>query len=232
MSKTLMAIGGHVGDAELTAGLILATEALKGSKIVTVALTGGERGAPQGVDISEYRKQKENEAKKFADLLGGEAIVFPIADCELTEDQAIVYQVAALIRKYRPNYIFTHWRNSMHKDHVKTHRIVMEAQLIAALDMGDKLDGEPIYAPVYFPENWEDAEDFKPYIYVKCSEAGYELWKKGLQEHWFVMHSKDFRYYDYYTHLAVVRGCLAKSKYGVALNILPHQKFERWDFSE
>ena len=39
MEKTIMAIGGHIGDAELTCGGILATLALKGYKVITVALT-------------------------------------------------------------------------------------------------------------------------------------------------------------------------------------------------
>ena len=42
--KVIMAIGGHVGDAELTCGGVLATASLRGSRIVTVAMTGGERG--------------------------------------------------------------------------------------------------------------------------------------------------------------------------------------------
>ncbi len=40
MSKVFMAIGGHIGDAELTSGCVLATQALKGDKIITVALNG------------------------------------------------------------------------------------------------------------------------------------------------------------------------------------------------
>ena len=60
--RVIMAIGGHIGDAELTAGGVLATEALKGNKIVTVALTGGERGCPAGVDMGDYLKQKKEEA--------------------------------------------------------------------------------------------------------------------------------------------------------------------------
>ena len=44
MTKTIIAIGGHVGDMELTTGCVLAHQAQKGDKIVTVALTAGERG--------------------------------------------------------------------------------------------------------------------------------------------------------------------------------------------
>ena len=77
MEKTIMAIGGHIGDAELTCGGVLATYALKGYKIITVALTGGERGNPPHLTVEEYRKQKEEEAGRFAKYLGGEAVVFP-----------------------------------------------------------------------------------------------------------------------------------------------------------
>ena len=55
MEKTIMAIGGHIGDAELTCGGILATMALKGYKVITVALTGGERGNPPHLSVEQYR---------------------------------------------------------------------------------------------------------------------------------------------------------------------------------
>ena len=41
--QCFMAIGAHIGDVELTSGLVLANQALKGDKIITVALTAGER---------------------------------------------------------------------------------------------------------------------------------------------------------------------------------------------
>ena len=53
--KTIMAIGGHIGDMELTCGGVLATMALKGCKIITVALTAGERGNRSGIPQAESR---------------------------------------------------------------------------------------------------------------------------------------------------------------------------------
>ena len=44
-THTVLAIGAHVGDAELTAGALLATCAVHGGKAVTLALTAGEKGA-------------------------------------------------------------------------------------------------------------------------------------------------------------------------------------------
>ena len=70
--KCIMAIGGHIGDAELTCGGVLASMSLEGYKVITVALTGGEKGNPPGMSVAEYRVQKESEAKTFAEMMGGE----------------------------------------------------------------------------------------------------------------------------------------------------------------
>ena len=52
-NKCIMAIGGHIGDAELTCGGTLATLALQGWKIVTVGATGGERGNPPHLTVEQ-----------------------------------------------------------------------------------------------------------------------------------------------------------------------------------
>mgnify|MGYP002583460147 CR=1 FL=1 len=42
-TQTVLAIGAHIGDAELTAGALLASCAVHGGKAVTLALTAGEK---------------------------------------------------------------------------------------------------------------------------------------------------------------------------------------------
>lgn len=71
---TILAIGAHIGDAELTAGALLATCAVHGGRAVTLALTAGEKGAPAGADIAEYRRGKIAEAEAFAADLGGRGL--------------------------------------------------------------------------------------------------------------------------------------------------------------
>ena len=61
MAKTIMAIGGHIGDAELTAGALMASNAVDGGKNITLALTAGERGNPPHLTQKEYRVQKVKE---------------------------------------------------------------------------------------------------------------------------------------------------------------------------
>ena len=76
----------------------------------------------------------------------------------------------------------------------------------------------------YYAENWEDPEEFHRYIYLEVSEEGFQLWDKAIQEHWFVMNSKDFRYYEYYKHLKAMRGIEAKCKYAECFNIDDYKK--------
>ena len=115
--KTIMAIGAHVGDMELTCGAYLASEYLKGNKIITVALTAGERGNPPHMSVSEYRKQKVQEAREFASSLGGESIVLDYMDGEVPDNEEIRFEIANLMRKYNVDICLTHFKNSMHKDH-------------------------------------------------------------------------------------------------------------------
>src|SRR5690554_5485676 len=100
--KTIMAIGAHIGDMELTAGGVLASMSLEGHKIITVALTSGEKGNPKDMDIESYRKQKQKEASAFTKMLNGISIVLPYDDGTLQNNDTIKFEVADLIRKYKP----------------------------------------------------------------------------------------------------------------------------------
>ncbi|MGO4496048.1 PIG-L deacetylase family protein [Paenibacillus sp. 2RAB27] len=210
---TILAIGGHVGDAELTAGGVLAHHSLKGDRIVTLALTAGERGVPAGQDMKEYRAQKVNEAKTFAEMLGGDSIVFDIPDGELQDNEEMRYRVCDVIRDVRPNVIITHFKNSMHKDHMTTHRIVNDARFFAGLGSFEREKPAHFAAKLYYAENWEDAVDYVPYVYVDFPKEAFDLWVKAVSTHWFVTGSKSFQYLEYYKHLMRVRGLEARKEY-------------------
>lgn len=208
--KVVMAIGGHIGDMELTAGGVLATLALQGWKVVTVALTGGERGNPPHLTPAEYLVQKKEEAKIFAEMLGGESVVWDYPDCELPVNDETRFKLCDEIRKYKPDVLLTHWKGSIHKDHISTHQLVFEAQLLAGLPSVERELPAHFAKGAYYCENWEDPNDFKPYVYFPVSDEGFELWEKAISHHWFTVNSKDFKYKDYYTHLMRVRGIEAR----------------------
>jgi LmbE family N-acetylglucosaminyl deacetylase len=222
--KCIMAIGGHIGDAELTSGGVLATLALQGWKIVTVATTGGEKGNPPGMTVAQYRVQKEREAREFAQMLGGESVVFPYSDGELPDNEEVRWMLADLIRRYKPRALLTHWANSMHKDHALTHRIVRDAQFYAGLPAFERELPAHFAAGPYYAENWEDSEGFVPYTYMKVTPEGFALWQKAIEKHWFTTHSTSFRYKEYYEHLMAMRGCLARSAYAQAFAVDEYTK--------
>ena len=226
MAKTILAIGGHIGDAELTAGGVMAANAVEGGKNYTLALTAGERGNPPHLTVAEYRVKKIAEAKAFAEMVNGEAFVLDYMDGELPNNEEVRYQVASIIRKVKPDVILTHWHSTMHKDHNNTHLIVPDAQFLASVVESEKIEGKRHYAPVYFSENWEDDLDFRPAFYVDITK-GYELWCEALKTQWFVMNSKDFKYYDYYTSLARCRGCLNKTMYAEAFAMYDRNRIMR-----
>jgi hypothetical protein len=63
MPRTVLAIGAHIGDMDLTAGPLLATHALAGHRTAILALTPGERGHPR-MSPEEYREQKIAEGAR------------------------------------------------------------------------------------------------------------------------------------------------------------------------
>ncbi len=222
--RTLMAVGAHIGDMELSCGGVLAAHALRGDHIITVALTGGEKGNPPHLSVADYRRQKEDEAKAFAERLRGEAIVFPYPDGELTDDDTVCFELCDVIRKYKPTVVMTHWGGSIHKDHEAASQIVKKACFYAALP-GFVRDLPPHFAKgPYFAENWEDPFQFEPYVYVVVSEEGFELWNEAIKTHWFAINSPSFSYQAYYAHLMAIRGIEIHQPYAQAFDVSPMEK--------
>ncbi|MBW7458597.1 PIG-L family deacetylase, partial [Paenibacillus sepulcri] len=164
-------------------------------------------------DVGEYREQKVREAAAFAEMLGGESIVFEIPDGELQDNEEMRLRVCDVIREVRPTVIITHFKNSMHKDHMTTHLIVNDARFYAALAPLERENPAFFASRLYYAENWEDAVGFVPYVYVDFSQEAYDLWIKAVSRHWFVTGSKSFPYLEYYKHLSRVRGIESRNEY-------------------
>ena len=203
--KTIMAVGAHTGDAQLTCGMLLAKHAVRGDHIVVADLTAGERGAPPGMDVAEFRARNVAGAKAFAEELGGESIVFDVPDGELYPSKEIELQLARIMREKRVNSVLYHWKNSFHKDHIAAHTITKNAIFFATLPTFEHpLPPAPVTHSM-MAENWEDAEGFAPYYYFDVTEA-FPLWMKAIVNLWLAENSLSFKYLRYYEALSVCRG--------------------------
>ena len=219
-ARTILAIGAHAGDAELTSGLLLAKQRRLGDRTVILHLTLGEGGNPK-LTPDVYGAQKRREAQAVAAALGAEVMFAPFKDGQLPDDDATRRYVADVIRQVRPTHVLTHWGQSIHKDHSAAHRIVVDAVLLASLP--GAVTEHPAWRgvrAVWYAENWEDPDDFRPYVYVGVAPEDSARWRGAVAKYEFVGGTiSSFAYLDYYTALMTVRGAESHRGRAVAFDI-------------
>jgi LmbE family N-acetylglucosaminyl deacetylase len=218
-SKTILAIGAHAGDMELTAGAVLIKQRKLGDRIVILQMTLGEGGNPR-LSPSVYGAQKRREALAADSVIGAETIFAPYRDGEIPNDEAVRRYVADVIRAVKPAYVITHWSRSIHKDHANTSLIVKDAVLLASLE--GVVTQHPAHRGVrgtYYADNWEDAEGFSPYVYIGVGDEVAQ-WREAVTKYEFVGgRISSFRYLDYYEALLTMRGAIAGKGSAVAFDI-------------
>jgi len=215
--KHLMIVDAHCGDGELQVGAIAHKYAKAGHQVTFLHLTAGEKGNPPHISVEDYREQKIREAEAASAILGTKSITLEYKDAELRFDDDIITTIAKYFRKLKPDLVITHWIKSMHPDHALCPRLVDAAWMKAALP-GFDLDGLPPHSfrGYLHSENWEDIEDYTPDIYVDVTDE-FDTYLAAISKFWFVTHSKDFRYFDYYKALGTMRGCLNRTTYAQTL---------------
>jgi LmbE family N-acetylglucosaminyl deacetylase len=219
--RTILAVGAHAGDMELTCGAVLLAAHQRGDRVVILHLTLGEEGNPK-LPPAAYGAQKRREAEAVAAELGAEVRFGPYEDGELPDDEAARRYVADVIRQVKPDYVLTHWRESIHRDHATTNAVVRDAVLLAALAGVET--GHPAHRGVrglWYTDNWEDADQFKPFLYVDVS-AALPTWRTAVERYEFARGGiSGFPYVEYYAALATVRGAVAHKGRAVAFGVEP-----------
>jgi LmbE family N-acetylglucosaminyl deacetylase len=222
--RTVLAIGAHAGDAEITTGAILARHKRLGDRVVILHLTLGEAGHPK-LGRAAYGEQKKREAVAAAEALGAEVLFAPWQDGRLQASEETARWVADVIRRVQPTHVLSHWRSSLHRDHEAAYRIVQDAVLLASLeDERTPLPRHRGLRSLAYAENWEDRDGFQPYLYVDVSED-LARWKAAVSAYEFVRGGiSPFPYLEYYEALARVRGAEAGRRFAAALDVDPIAK--------
>ncbi|HOB76025.1 MAG TPA: PIG-L family deacetylase [Phycisphaerae bacterium] len=227
--KHILAIGAHIGDAEITAGLLLTKYAAAGHRASVIHMTAGEKGNPR-MDAGEYRRQRIEEANAAAAKMGvSECIVLDHPDGELQADQATIHEMCDLVRRLRPDIVLTHWRGSFHRDHRLTYQIVMEGGFLAALPGIQRSEPAHLIRGLYYLENWEDLEDYQPDLWVDVSDV-FDRWVEACRCHQLLRGEVSFGYLHYYTGLAAKRGAEVGVKYAVTVSLPPISRKRKVDF--
>ncbi len=227
--KHVLLIGAHVGDAEITGGLLLAKYTAAGHRASILHLTGGERGNPR-MSANEYRKQRVREAEAAAQRLGAEeCLVLQHRDGELHVNEETIWEMCDHVRRLRPDIVLTHWRGSFHRDHRAAYQITMEGGFLAALPDIQRQNQAHLIRGLYYLENWEDMEDYQPDLWVDVTDV-LDTWTAACREHQLLRGEISFDYLHYYTGLAAKRGAEVGVKYAVTVSLPPISRKRRVDF--
>lgn len=134
--KHVLIFAAHPDDAELGMGGTIKHISDKGFKVKVVDLTSGE---PTPCGTPEKRKE---ESANAAGVLGFTREILEYKNRELVFDIEKRNHIAGIIRKYRPQVVYSHYAEDSHPDHSQASRIVEDAVFAAQLTKSS-IPGEP-----------------------------------------------------------------------------------------
>ena len=221
---SVMAIAAHPGDAFFSMGAPVALATHAGGQGWFLSLSLGEKGSPK-IPLDKYGAAQHQAAEKAAALLRTKALFLPYPDAEIPINDEAKFAVCDLIREYKPATVVTHWKGSWHKDHRASHNIVEDAIFYAGLSTIIRKDPAHVVSKLYYADNWEDADGFVPDTYLDVT-AVFDVWVSACSLFPMWRGENGFRYSDYYTSLAILRGCTSNSQRAVSLMSPPEQKIQ------
>lgn len=211
-NKTALVVSAHSADFVWRAGGAIALYASRGWDIHVVCLSFGERGESAklwrqpNMDMATVKKARQEEAQKAADILGVKKMVFMDAgDYPLRVSDEQLYELAAIYRKIRPEFVLTHsLKDPYNFDHPLATHIAQEARIIAQAhghDPENKVIGAPP-AFLFEPHQPEQCE-WKPQVLLDIGE----VWERKRQA--FESMAAQEHLWEYYTRVALQRGVQA-----------------------
>lgn len=219
-APSLLAVGAHTGDVEVTMGAIIARHTRDGAAATICHVTLGE-GGHRTKSPAEYAPQRRKEAEASARILGADIEVMPFADIGFAGGPEAVRGLVEIIRRRRPEVVLCHWPGSFHSGHSHAADSTLHAVELAPLAKYDTGQEPHRVGAVYCPENWEDPHHFSPELYVDVTEV-MDLWEKSCLEHeLFRGGASSFRYLDYYRGVMSAHGAVAGCGFAVAVRTPP-----------
>lgn len=216
----IMVIGAHAADAELMGGGAILSHVAQGWQAVIVHLSLGEKGH-RSLDPQTYAEIKRSEAEKAAAILESELHLLDYRDGEIPVSEAIQWDIADAIRAYRPDVVVTHWKGSLHQDHINCHENVLASLFFAGLKTFVR--DAPAHYPraVLFGENWEDEEGFQAELYLDVT-SHWKRYLEAVKSYGLVRgEAASFRYEQWYDGTSLARG--AERGVDRAVALMPHR---------
>jgi N-acetylglucosamine malate deacetylase 1 len=206
----------HAADMINSSAGTIANYAKAGHRVTLVALTPGEKGYAfyKGLNMTaeQYLRGKIRNWESAGEILGvSDVRTLQWKDAELPYNDEVTNACCDIMREVEADIVVTHWQGSFHKDHVNTHKNVMDAVLLAGLPGYERDRPAHGVKQVYYTDNWEDWENYQPDIYVDITDV-IDLKLEALDKLWEITRAlgpqSGFDYKGFYQALAKMRGCL------------------------
>jgi len=210
-AKTAIVVSAHSADFVWRAGGAIGLYAERGWEVTVVCLSFGERGESAklwrepGMTIDKVKSNRREEATRAAETLGAKIIFFDVGDYPMRIPDTILYELVALYRKIRPEFILTHsLKDPYNFDHPLVSHAAQEARIIAQAhghEPGTTVIGAP---PIFLFEPHQPEQcNWKPEVLLDITSVWpkkYEAFKAmNAQEH----------LWQYYERVALQRGVQA-----------------------
>lgn len=222
--KTAVVVSAHSADFVWRAGGAIALYAERGCEVTVVCLSYGERGESAklwrqpGMTMEKVKANRREEATRAAEILGAKTVFLDLGDYPMRVPETVLYELAALFRKIRPEFILTHSHEDPYNfDHPLVSQVTQEARIVAQAH-GHEPQTPVIGAPPVFlfePHQPEQC-NWKPQVLLDITSA----WPKKYEA--FKAMSAQEHLWQYYERVALQRGAQASRnsnrniKYGEA----------------
>jgi len=153
--KKALVFSPHPDDHLCCAGTLMFLKD-KGFEIHEVVATGGEKGPwwvsetekKRDFDKKELKKVRKGEISKASQIIGiGQTTFLGLPDSKIIRDPEIIEEMVGIIRKEKPEIVFTFNQKDYHCDHRELSKIALEALEKASWHyLPEK--GDPWRAPV------------------------------------------------------------------------------------
>ena len=172
MGKTVMVFCSHPDDEILGPGATLAKYKKEGKDVIVVIFSYGEKSHPHLKEevVSSTRQKEAEDIDRFFER---ESIFLGLEEGKIKEEankKNIRDQIKILVRRYKPEIIFTHSSLDPHPDHKAVNNVV--------LDLLKKIKYKGI---IYTFEVWNIVNENRPAIYIDISDT-FNLKKRALKK--------------------------------------------------
>jgi LmbE family N-acetylglucosaminyl deacetylase len=219
MFMTVLAIGCHPDDIEVSCAGTLAKYKKQGHKVIMCHIANGNLGHKE-IMPNELREVRGQEAKNSANVIGVELITTDISDlmvCDGQKEQRD--KVVDVIRYANPDLIITHSPNDYMPDHIAVSKLVFDASFTATLNHYETSQKTiSRLTPIYYMDTLTGL-NFNPTEYVDITgtmEQKLSMLEMHISQMKWMRDHDDIDFAEFVTTCARYRGLQAGVKYAEA----------------